>query len=1170
MKIKLNNSIIFKIITLAIIFAITIAPIGSTQVLDKEINSSRLLDNTSYTHEFKASSKIEITSNNTSQPVDQTYVEWLFSKNWWSRRVGVIYRLENNINVPYILLLYYYGTYFVPFRVDGTAIGKSFYLASIQIHKPIVKDPYTLITIHFDEYHRHMDILRSDTWSRSYYEFVSTPHIVIEKDPNTYYIVTLTTDSKAHIYELSNGNVQKLFSVSVVNVSSTNNMWILPGCYYNNTLYFAYHQASKDANIYIAKLNLSTQQVETFQYNTSNSKNSLYATIAFMYNDVSYADMKYPWYAGYSPYSGILYIFNLESGQWSEYNLTELYGLSGDAKLALINTSDGIKVMLVGLNNTVSPPHPVIMLIDPDNGTIYESRDLIGYNTDRVQIELAPYAGINALYLAVHNNVVVLDPTNLTIIGSWPTNISYPMGIDYSENNGLGILIVFGYKSDGSSKLTEVYAVGGLAKLTRLSMNVPEKAYAGVPIQVNVSLRDYKGQPLDNKTVFIEELSTNGWMPIAAGLTDSNGSASFSILFYESGPHMLRAHYVGGDGYTASYTSIFQVTVIQRVVLSVELSASQTVEGIPVSAIVSAVSLSGEPISGIWVTVYTNMSGVPIALGTGLTNYAGKAIIPISLPSGTYMIYSQTASPYTEVVLSQSAELTVYDPSEPPPQGPYPSPVGRVLSFAPPMAEIGKNTTVVFAFYYGEQLVKPQSYEVRITPAESFLVDEIQPGIYVVSFTPSQTGIYTVIFEATYNYATYVGAAPFYVYNVEEQVSEWGRSIASILDNLESLNESIEIITNVTSQLESLNLTSLNTMIASVNENVTTLLVLVGNIRDNTTRLVEITENATLIAERNGQLILQVNESLRNMINTSTLRLLEANNQTILTITSNGEILAVIQENLTELMSKIVELNASIVSSINMGKEEVVAIINSSVGALALDINTLSQLLQATNAQVAKIYENTVIINTSLGVITANIRVLGDLLQHIGYNITDIQRQGSDIMNTLITLDSKIGELNITVQNALLELGVIQGIIQSINSTGNDILVRISTTEGNITVRLNQLNGKLLKVDEGIAVLNTSIGTLVADVDDLGISAMRLLNLTNETLDRLSELKNILNLIEQKLNNMQIELQDKPTQEQLQEVQLEAEDAKKLGIAGTGLATFSIVSVGLLLRKLKS
>ncbi|MCE4625697.1 MAG: hypothetical protein F7C35_07555 [Desulfurococcales archaeon] len=186
------------------------------------------------------------------------------------------------------------------------------------------------------------------------------------------------------------------------------------------------------------------------------------------------------------------------------------------------------------------------------------------------------------------------------------------------------------------------------------------------------------------------------------------------------------------------------------------------------------------------------------------------------------------------------------------------------------------------------------------------------------------------------------------------------------------------------------------------------------------------TENATLIAEHNGELILQLNtsiQSLSGLVDTRTLQLLNQTGQILLIVTANGEVLAGVSANITQLTSLLVQANA-----------------------------TITGLIQSSTGQLAAL------ISTANGTIVADLRALHQVLEEIGYNITVIKGLGEDIMNSTLTIRSTLGTLNLTTQEAMTQLGIIKGVVQQINTTAHGVQLGLATAEVNITVRLQNLN----------------------------------------------------------------------------------------------------------------
>jgi hypothetical protein len=749
---------------------------------------------------------------------------------------------------------------------------------------------------------------------------------------------------------------------------------------------------------------------------------------------------------------------------------------------------------------------------------------------------------------------------------------------------------VAGYTN--GSPVTYFYLVAAEGVPVRVSLEAPDRVYVNKPFTVKVHLEDYNGNPLTGETVIVADVEPSGLRELTALTTGEDGNATGEVVLTSRGVHRLVAYFPGRGLLMTGYSRQVEVTALEKVAAHLSLSPNVTVEGIPSTLLANLTdAYTGSPVAGVWVSVEANTTYGWASVGAGLTNSAGFTSVAISLPEGVYMLRLKLATPYLELAGQAEALLRVLPPGTPPPQGPYVSPIGRILAFPPVMAEAGEEAVVYFAFYYGENPAAPSSVSVRVVPETHATVEEVQPGVYRVTFTPEATGLYTVVMTATYNYATYVGVATFHVYDVEARLSSWGarveelvasmedanKTIYSLLAGLEALNES------VTGFLEGLNssvLEILSSINATVNEQLNYTIV---------TYLDSMNRSMTLYLRG-------INDTISHYLG-SLLEALQAANMTKVYMLllglnrSQGVILADLGELNETMASGLSAVNAALedTSAVVLENWEMLRGLNSTVYRLASQLNTslsrirvmiasnghlivevntsLSNLIANANASLSGLVKASegrlyALITSKAGLILADLHSIGYNISIVRANVSealsllrDQEDQANTILSTLndtvLEIRTSLGSLNVTLGDALRKLGLIQGILVTINGSTAEIL---DSTGSIKTVLLEDLKPGILDVKDGMALLNTSMGIVVADLGALKNYTTTLLGVHAKINATATSISEKLDKIMEKLDalNQQLQSQQGITTK-AEKAYEKASRAYVAGVAGAGI-----------------
>ena len=856
---------------------------------------------------------------------------------------------------------------------------------------------------------------------------------------------------------------------------------------------------------------------------------------------VRYAAFMDRYFAGYDG-EGLLVTYDAEAYAFNEVNLAELADVLRVWYVDIINaTSDPVIVIVATLVNGTN----AVFLMDFDQLTIIRKLLLTGYSGE-ARASLGLLAGEQVLYIAVPGHLLVVSLPDLALIGDIKNEVAHPKYLHYGLHGDLATLVVAGYTLSDEG-VSYVYMVTGKATPTSITLEAPPVVYAGEAFQVMVNLTTKLGDPISGATVIIEEYdeAANAWKPVAALETGSDGLAVGQVVLVGRGPHLIRAHYPGNPDalLNSAYSNVIRVVAVLRVSASIRLSANTTIEGLPVDAIVSITRFTdGKPVSGVWVSLEVNTSTGWAVAGAGVTNDNGVSAITLNLPAGSYKLRVSLATSYLELESYDVVLLRVYPPMEPPPEGPYISPIGRILAFAPPMADIGDQARVVFAFYYGEHPVTPTTYDVQVIPSVADVnISEISTGVYIVEFTPQSSGVYTVLFTAYYNYAVYVGAANLYVYDLDSRLATWENEIFAVLDDLRALNQTLlEYLKEINASIREINMTEIRGLIVETRNGVATLLLhfnesiaLLNNIGTNITELIdtvgEANKTITALVLSNWQSIKSLNDTIAPLIE----RIGEDVSDVKALITQYGELVIVINASIQQLAKSLSASLIDVIREVEGQSERLIAVINSSVGLILANIDDIGYSLSVVN-------ETTVRINTALG------------------------------------------SINVKLNDALDKLGIITGMIQSLSEEINGLIIEVQLANGTIVdLLLNQIHPEIISLKDNIALVNTTIGILAANLTTLGDQANRLLAVAETTREevstissksssiasKLDEISRKIDELTREITDIRSSLEGVPTEESVEEASNTASQARLVSMAAAGLSILSLVGLILTSRR---
>jgi hypothetical protein len=1062
----------------------------------------------------------------------------------------------------------------------------------------------------------------------------------------------------------------------------------------DNLTMFAAVNCDTEVGVDVVVYNWSSGGFSVFEVNASDASAAKHAVAAAEYG-VRYAAIRVPWYAGYDG-AGHLFVYRVGWGSIAAYDMSQA-GFSDVTFVDIVDVNGSQLVLLAGYTYKSGVYLPELALVDPGSGGVAASRVLYGYPSLPVRAALGLYGGVPVVYLALQDRLVAVRLSDLGVIGVRETGVDDPVAVWFSSNSPYSVVAVAGYT--GGEARTEFYLVNAEGIPVSVSLQAPGAVYANVPFNVTVSLEDFNGNPVGGATVVVAEAGESSLRNLTSLVTGPDGVASGRVVLGERGVHRLVAYYPGNGSLTAGFSRQVEVVVTELANATLSLSSESTVEGFPVTATVALEdAVTGSPLSGVWVVVEANTTSGWVSVGAGLTDDSGLATVPLSLPTGNYTLRLRLATPYVELAAPVNATLHVTPPGVPPPEGPYVSPVGRVLAFPPVAAEAGEEASVYFAFYYGENPAAPSQVSVSVTPETPATVTEVQPGLYRVTLTPQTAGLYTVVFAATYNYATYVGVASFYVYDIESRLSEWEASIDGLIESLEDANQTVHTLIeslqalneSVAGFLEGLNastqgfLGSLNATVAStlasfneelnytiltyldsmnntitiylrgindtisyylgelldalqaanmtayyalllqVNRTQATLLADLGSVNEtlsaslagvaglvNSTRAL-VVENWEAIAglnstvyslasrlnasiddvrvmvARNGELVAEVNTSLAGLVagaNASLAGLLEAAEGDLYALITSkaGLILADLEAlgyNLSLVagnVSTAVSLIEALASNQSLLAQAILDSINgsaasilSAVEGIGVDMEGLAEGLAGYIASAAGNATSAIMaLNATLNLLAnATVEEIAARALELAENQTGLANAILDALaGSTLEIETSIGALNVSLGDALQRLGLVQGILVSLNATAAEI---VNATGGVETVLLTDLKPAIINAENGVALLNTSLGVVVADLDTIKESAATIANAASNANRAAAEISQKLDTVMEKLDNLtrQVSSQQANLSKQATEASRKASRAYIAGVAGVGVGSAGLLAaLATLLRR---
>ncbi len=495
---------------------------------------------------------------------------------------------------------------------------------------------------------------------------------------------------------------------------------------------------------------------------------------------------------------------------------------------------------------------------------------------------------------------------------------------------------------------------------------------------------------------------------------------------------MLRARYSGGQGEAPSLSSTVAVEVYERASTRVSVEKSW-IESIPLPVEVYVRSLdSGAPMRGVWVVLYANVSGGTVALASGQTGADGRVVYSVRLPAGVYRLHALVADPHVSTEEAEPATVSLHPPFRPVREGPYIAPIGRIVAQGTALTGPGGSAGVLFAFYYGEELVEPDSVWVEVMPEASVELDHVGDGLYIAVVTPPSTGTYTVVLHAVYNEAHYVGAGYVYSVNLTGKLEEWGSQIEATLEDLRGISDTLTTyLREINSSLKSLNVTKLVGLIEEVHGDTVLLVNTTGAIRDGIGQLLDKADRIEVL------------------------------------VTSTGDKILAVQGDTAKLLSS---LNASI-QDLKAG----LLLVNTSIGTLAASLTGL-------NAQVEAISGDVFTIKTSLGEVTLNLENLSRALEDSTVSIGEAVDKIQEIAGLIVEIDNGVAKI-IDTTGEVRE--VLVGDLKPQVAAVGDKIALVETRLGLMATTTDEVLKKLGAIEDASKVSGETLEDIAGKIDAL-------------------------------------------------------------------------------------
>ncbi|MEB3773295.1 MAG: hypothetical protein GSR86_00010 [Desulfurococcales archaeon] len=751
----------------------------------------------------------------------------------------------------------------------------------------------------------------------------------------------------------------------------------------------------------------------------------------------SYSDGVYPYIAGFDG-SDELYVYKYG---WSSLKILENPEFKKDglySNVKIVVDSQG-RYHIAVLDKDGDTPR--LIFLDPEDLRVEKVITLDGYKASYPVMAKGYYYGSPALYIAAVGYVIVVSVDDMEPVYSLEVEgVSDIYQIDYTTSTAGDTLLVRGQPSNPEKGTVIVYNHIGLRQGTILRFDVDKKlAHVGESVKATITLASITGEPLKGRVVTIEKLDHGTWTPVATAVTGDDGKATVDIGLTGRGEWILRARYSGSQDDAPSWSRTITIKVYERA--STRINVPKTwIETLPLPVEVTARSLdTGAPMGGVWVTLYANVSGGSVAIASGKTGVDGKAVISIRLPAGSYTLQANVADPHISTEDAETVGIKITPPLQEVGEGPYIAPIGRVVSYGTALTEPGREARLLFAFYYGEKLVKPDSIWAEAVPSLDVSLEEAGDGVYIARLTPPTTGTYTVVVHAVYAGAHYMGAGYVYSINITGKVDEWGEEVRATLSELEQLSQTL------TSYLEEINstLTSLN---------VTRLVGIMEEVQGKTLLLVNMTQDVS-----NG-----ISDLLSRAERIETI------------VTSNGDTIIAMLGSMEDLLSGV---NASIQEVTNG-----FAIVNTSIGLVVASISSLQ-------ATIENITGDIYTIKTSIGEVTINLQDLAKAVEDGNKNITQAMARINDIAGFILHVQDGVAKIIDHTGN--IETVLVEDLKPKVIAVGDKLalvdtqLGLMATKTDNILAKLENLGNTTQDTSQAITELTKKMDELSAKMDSV-------------------------------------------------------------------------------------
>ena len=789
------------------------------------------------------------------------------------------------------------------------------------------------------------------------------------------------------------------------------------------------------------------------------------------------------------PSDGIVVILDIISGNTEKVQVSPL-GSSTNYDIEFSWDKGTIYIAYMDENNV-----PRLALISV-NGTLIKEIVLKNVYLNIIGIASIPYTNqvviggdYNTMYIVdIENNTIaygIAYPLYPPVEPVSTDYISVPWILNYTSFYIIGFITV----DMASQSYQVIWYTRSRIIPVNIELELPSRTY--VYKAFNISLR--VDTPIKDTFYYvIEGYHENTWRTLWTGYIVPGETVNHTIALTDIGRYTYRAYIVYGGA--KIYSKPVHIDAYEP--LSINIThPNKWVPIIPCTIIARAYdNATHTPLRDIRLNLYLLTSDGRIWISSSTTDIYGEALFAIKFyQTDTYRFEVEPDNPHYTIVYGERIFNITVSPTKANISYVYLSPIVKLYVYSPMVVELGEKVNAYIVFIWNGVPTDPDNIEVSLNT--TYNMTRISKGVYMITFKPTETGLYVINAEAEYSGMKLYSIGYTMVYNMTSEVNETLSAIVSIMygvrakllgimDNTAiwvlgnttiTLNQVKEIIRNTSEIIEG----NISSMISGVGENITIVineLIRLANETYNVLSMLNETYNLTNIAGRLDAIEDEI-AVIRTSIGYVVSNITELN-MSILTVRDQ---LALINSSIGILYTKLDILNASLT-----GIEGDLAVINTSLGSIEVKLDSI-------NARIGFINDTILAINTSIEDIKVNIKNITDTLPVIINSISSVNGTVSIVVSRISGLENMLNNMSYHIEDIYGELAIIKtdaGYIISNITLLKPVIIgiwnktaEIQTVLGEINETLEDLLGWAELINESLAVLHTTVGDLIAEIN---------------------------------------------------------------------------------------